>query len=614
MTNAPASNAASPEAEYKQRFDARTKSARRYTQLDSILAFARGATFLSTIGAILLVFSDSPINAWWIALPGSLFVVLVVSHATVAKRRDQYRRAVEYYERAIKRLEHKWSGTGATGDRYKSPQHMYSGDLDIFGDGSLFQFICQARTRLGEDRLAQWLQDGSQPEVIRSRQNSVEELRYLLEFREELALLDAEVHDDLDQNQLIEWAQLPPQLFSKAQLTIAYIFGAMAIAGILAWKPFGMGPSPLVIVLIFETIFLFSHRKLIKNVMMKAEQANSGLRILAQVLEVLEAQSFHSSHLKEVTSNFSSSGVIPSKRIRQLQNRIQNLVASLQNQFFAPFALVLCVPLHLVHAIETWKQRFGDSIPQWFEAVAEVEAIASLSGYAYENPSDPFPIIRDSGIEISAKELGHPLIEPSECVRNDVRIDEKQRLVLISGSNMSGKSTLMRTVGVNTVMALAGAPVRAESMTVSPFIIGSEMRVQDSLQAGASLFYTVISRIKSIVELTANDRPLLFLLDEILQGTNSHDRRVGAEAIIQSLLDQGAVGLVTTHDLALTKIVDAIGNTAINVHFEDHIADGKMSFDYRMRPGVIDRSNALELMRMIGLKIDAPDEKSTETE
>jgi len=608
MTNAPASNAASPEAEYKQRFDERTISARRYAQLDSVLSMMRGATFLSTIAAILLVFSNTPINAWWITLPGSLFIVLVVSHASVAKRRDRYRRSVEYYERAIERLEHKWVGTGTTGERYKTPEHMYAGDLDIFGDGSLFQLICQARTRLGEDRLASWLMGASDPEVIRSRQNSVEELRYLLEFREELALLNAEVHDGLDQNQLIEWAQQPPQILSKAHRTIAYIFGAMAIAAVIAWTPFGAGPSPLVVVLIFESIFLFTHRSLIREVRINAEQANSGLRILAQVLEVLEAQAFHSSHLKEVTSTFRNGGTIPSKRIRQIQNLIQNLVAGLQNQFFAPFALVLCVPLHLVHSIETWKQRFGESIPLWFEAVAEVEAIASLSGYAYEHPNDPFPTIRDSGIEVSAKQLGHPLIRPSECVCNDVRIDEHQRLVLISGSNMSGKSTLMRTVGVNTVMALAGAPVRAEAMTVSPVTIGSEMRVQDSLQAGASLFYTVISRIKSIVELTADERPLLFLLDEILQGTNSHDRRVGAEAIIRSLLDQGAVGVVTTHDLALTKIVDAIGKSAINVHFEDHIVDGKMSFDYRMRPGVIDRSNALELMRMIGLKIDTPDE------
>ena len=602
--NTPAATTASPEAEYQQRFEQRSRSAKRYSLLDSALSITRGATFLSTVAVVLFVFSPSEINPWWIALPSSLFLILVVTHASVSKRRDRYRRAVEFYERGIQRLEHKWSSTGATGDRYKSPEHMYSGDLDIFGEGSLFQLICRARTRLGEDRLAEWLMDATDSETIRRRQQSVEELRYRLDFREQFALLDAEVHEDLNQNLLIEWSQQPPRLLSKTQQITAAIFGILAVLAVLAWTPFGFGPSPLVVVLIFESIFLFTHRKLIQDVRLQAEEANSGLAILSQVLGVLEAESFHSTNLKEVSNVFESTGTIPSKRIRQLQNRIQNLVAGLQNQFFAPFALILCVPIHLVHAIESWKARFGDSIPQWLDAVGEVEATASLSGYAYENPNDPFPKIRDDGLEIIAEELGHPLILPSECVRNDIRIGEDQRLVLISGSNMSGKSTLMRTVGINMVLALAGAPVRATAMTVSPVTIGSEMRVQDSLQAGASLFYTVISRIKSIVELTSGKRPLLFLLDEILQGTNSHDRRVGAEAIIRSLLDQGAVGLVTTHDLALTKIVDSIGDTAINVHFEDNIVDGEMTFDYRMRPGVIDRSNALELMRMIGLKIE----------
>ncbi|MBM81599.1 MAG: DNA mismatch repair protein MutS [Planctomycetaceae bacterium] len=602
--NTPAATTASPEAEYQQRFEQRSRSAKRYSLLDSALSITRGATFLSTVAVVLFVFSPSEINPWWIALPSSLFLILVVTHASVSKRRDRYRRAVEFYERGIQRLEHKWSSTGATGDRYKSPEHMYSGDLDIFGEGSLFQLICRARTRLGEDRLAEWLMDATDSETIRRRQQSVEELRYRLDFREQFALLDAEVHEDLNQNLLIEWSQQPPRLLSKTQQITAAIFGILAVLAVLAWTPFGFGPSPLVVVLIFESIFLFTHRKLIQDVRLQAEEANSGLTILSQVLGVLEAESFHSTNLKEVSNVFESTGTIPSKRIRQLQNRIQNLVAGLQNQFFAPFALILCVPIHLVHAIESWKARFGDSIPQWLDAVGEVEATASLSGYAYENPNDPFPKIRDDGLEIIAEELGHPLILPSECVRNDIRIGEDQRLVLISGSNMSGKSTLMRTVGINMVLALAGAPVRATAMTVSPVTIGSEMRVQDSLQAGASLFYTVISRIKSIVELTSGKRPLLFLLDEILQGTNSHDRRVGAEAIIRSLLDQGAVGLVTTHDLALTKIVDSIGDTAINVHFEDNIVDGEMTFDYRMRPGVIDRSNALELMRMIGLKIE----------
>ena len=188
-------------------------------------------------------------------------------------------------------------------------------------------------------------------------------------------------------------------------------------------------------------------------------------------------------------------------------------------------------------------------------------------------------------------------------MRNDLALGGELRLVLVSGSNMSGKSTLLRTVGTNVVLALAGAPVRAKRLRVSRFQVGTAMRVNDSLQAGASLFYAVIRRLKSVVELAGRDPTLLFLLDEILQGTNSHDRRVGAEGVIRKLVESGAIGLVTTHDLALTKIVESLGSRAVNIHFEDRLINGRMTFDYRIRPGVVERSNALELMRMMGLEV-----------
>ena len=175
--------------------------------------------------------------------------------------------------------------------------------------------------------------------------------------------------------------------------------------------------------------------------------------------------------------------------------------------------------------------------------------------------------------------------------------------MVVSGSNMSGKSTLLRTVGINTVLALAGAPVRAASMRLSPLEIGTTLRIQDSLQAGTSRFYAEIQRIQHIMELTRQRLPVLFLLDEILHGTNSHDRAVGAEAIVKGLIDRGAIGLVTTHDLALAKVADALAPRAQNVHFEDNMVDGKMVFDYRMRPGVVNKSNALALMRAVGLDV-----------
>jgi DNA mismatch repair ATPase MutS len=211
--------------------------------------------------------------------------------------------------------------------------------------------------------------------------------------------------------------------------------------------------------------------------------------------------------------------------------------------------------------------------------------------------------LTEGDVLFDGESLGHPLIAESRSVRNDVRLGAAPRAMIVSGSNMSGKSTLMRTIGTNVVLAQAGAPVRAKSLRLSPLAIGASIHILDSLQTGASRFYAEITRLRQIVELTKGELPLLFLLDEILSGTNSHDRLIGAEAVVKGLVERGAVGVVTTHDLALTRIVETLNGRAANVHFEDHLENGRMIFDYKMRPGVVQRSNALELMRSVGLEV-----------
>ena len=265
---------------------------------------------------------------------------------------------------------------------------------------------------------------------------------------------------------------------------------------------------------------------------------------------------------------------------------------------------MLCLPTHFVHSIETWRNRIGPGVPGWLRAVGEIESLISLAGYAYEHPQDPFPEIVTDSVVFEAQGLAHPLLPEDRCVRNDLNFGDTLRLIMVSGSNMSGKSTLLRSVGTNIVLALAGAPVRAEKLRVSPLKIGTAMRVHDSLQDGVSLFYMSVSRMQAVVEMAGGTPPLLFLIDEILQGTNSHDRRIGAEGIIRQLITRNAIGLVTTHDLALTEIVESLGSQAENVHFEDRLVDGKMEFDYRVCPGIVQRSNALELMRMMGLDVN----------
>jgi DNA mismatch repair ATPase MutS len=351
------------------------------------------------------------------------------------------------------------------------------------------------------------------------------------------------------------------------------------------------GPAwPSLALIGIESLIYRAAQKKLKHATESIFRAERELNTLARVLSLLEKESLRTPLLRELQKNLSGS-----KAIAQLA-RLAQLVVTQKNQFFAPFAYLLMWPVHVAFAIESWRARHGRSISRWLSAAGELEALAAIGGYAFEHPTDPFPEIAEGRI-LDGDELGHPLL--AKCVRNDVRLGET-RLLLISGSNMSGKSTLLRTVGTNVVLALAGAPVRAKKLRVSPLSLGATLRIQDSLQEGASRFYAEITRLRQIVDLTNGSLPVLFLLDEILAGTNSHDRRIGAEGVVHGLVERGAIGLLTTHDLALAEMKIP---GAINVHFEDHLEDGKLRFDYKMRPGIVKKSNALELMRAVGLPV-----------
>jgi DNA mismatch repair ATPase MutS len=285
-------------------------------------------------------------------------------------------------------------------------------------------------------------------------------------------------------------------------------------------------------------------------------------------------------------------------------HRLSELHDWQHNQVFAPFAAALLWGTHLAYAIESWRREHGAKVATWLGAVGEFEAFGSLSAYRFEHPADPFAELADGPATFDGADLGHPLLPDARMVRNDVRLSDATRLLVVSGSNMSGKSTLLRTVGINAVLALAGAPARATRLRLTPLFIGATLRIQDSLQEGRSRFYAEITRLRQLYDLASGSVPLLFLLDELFHGTNSHDRLVGATGVLRSLLDRGAIGLITTHDLALTKVADDLAPRAANVHFEDRFEGGEIRFDYRMRPGPVTRSNALALMRAVGLDVN----------
>ena len=593
----------SPITEYQQRLTARQSALAATESISRRYWLWRRVTFILIPILIVLAIEDY-VTPLLIALPVLAYLVLMIRHQKVMRAIAHYRRAVTYYENCLARLDNQWIGRGVTGENLADPGHPYAADLDIFGQGSLFELLCRARTRAGEKRLASWLLAPAPPAMIRTRQQAIAELQGRLDLREDLALLGDDVRSAIDDRELVRWAEAPASPVAAVVPIIAAILGLTTLVAVILWIAQGYRTFALGAIFI-EAIFIFFTRQQVAETIAAVDRPGRDLGLLAGLLARIEAEPLNAGPLAEIRRRLEVDGEPPSRQIARL-SRLIEILDSTRNQFFAPFAFVLLVPTQIALAIERWRAGSGRSIGPWIEAVAELEALSSLAGFAFENPDHVFAEMVENGAAgavYEATSLGHPLLPASRCVRNDIALGRPLQVLIVSGSNMSGKSTMMRTIGINAVLAFAGAPVRARRLRLSPLTIGASIQIQDSLQGGASRFYAEITRLKQVVELTRGERPLLFLLDEILSGTTSHDRRIGAEAIIRGLVERGAIGLTTTHDLALTRMVEPLGERAANVHFEDHLEDGRMVFDYRMQPGIVTHSNALELMRAVGLEV-----------
>jgi hypothetical protein len=456
---------------------------------------------------------------------------------------------------------------------------------------------------LGQDALASWLLAPADPATVRARQAAIDELRGQLDLREEFAVLDEADTADLAPKTLPDWAVAPPVFLSRLRPLAAIVLAAASVTALLATGFYDAPTWPFLLVAAVQGALLLSMRAGFRRLTGDIDRVIDEIKLLREVLRIVEDYQPQSERLRELLGRLREGSQAPSRRIAQLVRLVESWETIRRNQFVVPFAFVLMLAVHVAYAIERWRAENRRLVAAWLEVVAEFEALGSLARFAYERPAYPFPEIAETGPCFEAQALGHPLIAARARVTNDVALARERSLLLVSGSNMSGKSTLLRAVGLNAVLALAGAPVVAARLQVSPLAVGSAMRHTDSLQEGVSAFYAEIQRLRLVCDLTSGPLPVLFLLDEILHGTNSHDRRIGAEVVIESLLRSGAIGLVTTHDLALTEIVERWSPRAANVHFEDQLRDGRLSFDYRLRGGPVPRGNGLILMRLLGFPV-----------
>jgi hypothetical protein len=568
----------------------------------SLVSAARLFVFAAGVALAWVVWETDRVEWPWLIVPVGAFASLMSWHARLYDGVRRAARSERFYARGLARLGDAWAGAGNQGTAFLDPKHPYAGDLDVFGRGSLFELLATTESPWGAKTLADWLLSPANPAVVRQRQQAVAELAPMVELREDIAREHDGAIESVHAETLSTWATEPPVLTSRAVRVVALIVGVASLVAGIGLLASWWSRLPFVILLVASTALALAFRPRVHSVLSAVEDPASELGVVSMLVERLEGEGFTASRLVALQEALVSDGDRASRQIGRLRRLVDYLDAR-RNQLFAPFAAILLWGTQFAFAIESWRQRSGPHVPGWLSAVGELDALLAVATYAFEHPDDPFPALREDGVVYEAEGLAHPLIPAADVVRNNVRLGADRRLHVISGSNMSGKSTFLRAVGVNAVLAFAGAPVCARKLEVSPFAVAASIRILDSLQDGISHFYAEILRLRQVLELTSASTPVLFLLDEILHGTNSHDRRIGAEAVVRGLIERGAVGFITTHDLALSKLADDMDNAATNVHFEDQIVDGKIEFDYVMRDGVVKKSNALDLMRSIGLEV-----------
>lgn len=589
-----------PRSRFETLLAARQASAKEHERRHHAFGYLRLA-----IGAMLAYSGwlalSSPDNVPWpFLIQLALFAAATVLHAKVIRRLEFARRAAQHYERSLARLNGDFSKSASRGDRFADPHHPFSGDLDLFGAGGLFERLCHARTKEGESILAAWLLRMDGPPAAPRRLDAAAELASQLELRERLAVLGTDLKSALHPEALRAWAVDDSKIFPKAApwLFAANLFSLICVAAALYFWML----SPLAIAALFSSAVMWGYRARVGETLESTSQAGLDLRVLEGALRLLEDEKFQSELLVDIQTRIRREGAPASERIARLAH-LAEWIDSLDSDIFKFLNYLFLFSLHFTRAADRWRRENGGMVDTWLTAAGEFEALSSLAGWHFENPDTVSPQWSQNGPLLIGAALRHPLIDREKAVVNDAKLDDGCRLLLISGSNMSGKSTFLRTIGLNAVLAHAGATVPAATLTISPLCLGASIRTVDSLQEGASRFYAELQRLKAVVDLSKQDHKLLFLLDELLSGTNSHDRKIGAEGIVDTLLRNGAIGLVTTHDLALAAIAAKRESQAVNVHFEDQIIDGRIRFDYRMKPGVVTTSNALALMRAVGLDV-----------
>jgi len=576
-----------------------------------LIANLRTVTFLGSVVVLLLV-AFQKLPRWALSISfGSFvgFVGLAIVHARVIREEARASVLKALNTRGLHRLSGAWKQFVDHSARLIPDGHLYSADLDVVGQGSLCQRLDETGTKAGQTQLVAWLASPAESaSAIRARQGAVKELAPLLDFRQAL-VTEARMagNDKADPAKFIAWAEGRSGLTgTRWAYALAHVLPPITITlGLLtandvidAW-PFYLGFALQVIIVLLT-------KGALNRLWESLALGERGFVRFEHTFQAIYAQTFTHPRLVALQSGIQTQGSVSvSERLRRFARLMGFAELKASGQLHPLINALTLWDLHVLTRIEHWRVADGQGVRGWFDALAQLEALSSFAGYSFENPDAPFPEVDDGPGHLIAKQLAHPLID--HAVHNDVELVGAGQAMVITGSNMSGKTTLMRAMGLNTVMALAGLPVCAKSMRLSCMQVMTSMRVKDSLERGVSYFYAEVQRIKLLLDTSSvNREKCLFLLDELFMGTNTRERQIASKHLMRVLLDTGAIGAVTTHDLSICELEGERPGLVRNVHFRDLVENGQMTFDYRLREGVVTTTNALEVLRKVGIFIDDP--------
>jgi hypothetical protein len=598
---------------YEKRVATFTARASELAASSRLISNLRGLSFgtLVVAGLFALFGKETRISAPIAGVGFLAFVVLVVRHSRIILAEEDARRFARVNRDAHARVTGTWRTLPETGQRFLEQNHPYSADLDVFGKSSLFQRVSVTHTRFGQNALADFLRHPASAGDIELRQEAVKALASELDVRQRLEAHSLAVVEPTgtqkqapDPEGLLGWAESQPKLVERAALVWgARIFPVLILLGVLGATLFDLPNAAWSVPLALAIFVNFMARAETTRVFLAVSATEGAFLRYGVMLEILERLPVSARLLDAMKARIGEGGVVPSEAMNRFRSAV-GWYDLRHNGLVHPFVNAFtCWDVHCTVRLEKWQIESGKRVRNWFTTLGELEALSSFAGLAHDEPDFTFPEIVDGGACFEADSLGHPLIDDDKRVTNSVSLPTAGRALLITGSNMSGKSTLLRAMGLSAVMAYAGAPVAAKSLRLARMSVGTSIRISDSLESGVSHFYAEVRKLKAVLDATDGSLPVLFLLDEILHGTNSRERQIGARWILAELLARGACGVVSTHDMELCRLPDELMTRVTQVHFRESVQNDQMTFDYKLREGPVTAGNALRVMQLAGLQV-----------